>query len=200
MRAATYGYGMWELELSGMCPNVDVNIRDNKLDTGESIPSPDNVPDPTLLGSVVRWWESADIKVDAYPYFPADPLFDGVEFDLATAEDPVPNDATHPNPNHLYVQVHNRGPLSAHNVKVKVLYADASAGLPALPADFWANYPNDWTAASAWNTVDPAVPFQNIPELLPHTPKVLMWNWTVPVTAAEHTCMLAVISAGSSHP
>jgi len=195
LRAATYGYGMWEIELGTPCSDVDVYIRDNKLDAGEAIPSPSGVPDPTILGTNVYWWESSDIKVDAFPYRPPDPLFDGVEFDLATPEDPVRNDALHPNANHLYVQAHNRGPLSAHNVKVKVLYADASAGLPALPADFWSSFPNDWSAASSWNTVDATVPFQSIPELLPHTPKVLSWNWTVPPSANDHTCMLAVISA-----
>jgi hypothetical protein len=177
------------------CLDRDVYVRDNKLDTGEQIPSPSGVSDPTVPGATVYWWESPDIKVDAYPYFPVDALFDGVEFDAATAEDVVRNDATHANANRLYVQVHNRGPLDAHNVKVKVLWADASAGLPLLPADFWSRYPNDWTAASTWNTVDPLVPFQQVGTLAPNTPKVLRWDWTVPVSAATHTCMLVVVSA-----
>ncbi len=193
LRAATYGYGMFELRLASVCPTVDVYMRDNKLDTGETFPSPSGVVDPTVLGSFVYWWQSTDIKIDAFPYGPI--LLDGVEFDLTTSEDVVRNDPAHPNPNRLYVQVHNHGPLPAHNVKVKVLWADASAGLPPLPADFWASYPNDWSASSAWNTVDVAVPYQVIPELLPETPKILRWDWVVPVTATEHTCMLAVISA-----
>jgi hypothetical protein len=195
LRAATYGFGMWEQRLTGTCPQVDVYMRDNIRDTAEVTPSPSGVVDPTRAGRLVYWWESADIKVDSYPYYPVDALFDGVEFDGATHEEVVRNDAAHPNPNRLYVQVHNRGPTAAHNVKVKPLWADASAGLPQLPSDFWSSYPNDWTAASAWNKVDPAVPFQNIPELLPHTPKVLSWSWTVPTTAAAHTCMLVVVSA-----
>jgi hypothetical protein len=158
-------------------------------------PSPSGVIDPTTVGRNVYWWESADVKVDAFPYFATDALFDGVEFDLTTPEDPVRNDAGHPNLNRLYIQVHNRGPMPTNNVKVKALWADASAGLPALPADFWTSYPNDWTAASAWTTVDATVPFQTIPTLLPHTPKVLMWNWNVPPAAADHTCMFVVISS-----
>lgn len=193
LRAATYGYGMFERRLALVCPNVDVYMRDNKLDTGETFPSPSGVVDPTTPGDFVYWYQSADIKIDSFPYGPV--LLDGVEFDLTTSKDVVRNDPAHPNPNRLYVQVHNRGPLPAHNVKVKVLWADASAGLPPLPADFWARYPNDWTASSAWNTVDAAIPYQVIPELLPETPKILRWDWVVPVTAAEHTCMLAVISA-----
>lgn len=195
LRAATYGYGMFEIDLVASCPAVDLYIRDNKLDTGETTPSPSGVIDPTTVGRNVYWWESADVKVDAFPYFATDALFDGVEFDLTAPEDPVRNDASHPNPNRLYVQVHNRGPLATNNVKVKALWADASAGLPALPADFWSSYPNDWSAVSAWNTVNAAVPFQTIPTLLPHTPKVLLWDWNVPPSAATHTCMFVVISS-----
>jgi photosystem II stability/assembly factor-like uncharacterized protein len=193
LRAATYGYGAFELELAAVCPAVDIYVRDDKLDTGETTPSPSGVTDPTIVGAQVYWWESPDIKVDAYPYYPT--LIDGVEFDMATAEDPIRNDAAHPNPNRLYVQVINRGPLPAHNVKVKVLYANAAAGLPALPADFWTNYPNDWAAASAWSSVDPGVPFQNVPAFLPTTPKILLWDWVVPPTSGDHTCLLAVISS-----
>jgi hypothetical protein len=195
LRAATYGRGMWQTHLAGTCPDQDVYIRDSKLDTGEVIPSPSGVSDPTIVGANVWWWESPDIKVDAYPYYAVGALFDGVEFDTATVEDPIRNDVGHPNANRLYVQVHNRGPLPAHNVKVKVLFADASAGLPVLPTDFWASYPNDWSAATVWNTVDPVVPFQTVPTLSPHTPVVLRWDWNVPPAAAEHTCMLAVVSS-----
>ena len=195
LRAATYGRGMWQTRVMMTCAEQDVYIRDSKLDTGEQFPSPSGVSDPTVVGGTVYWWQSPDIKVDAYPYYAVDALFDGVEFDTATAEDPVRNDVGHPNANRLYVQVHNRGPLAAHNVKVKVLYADASAGLPLLPGDFWASYPNDWSAASSWHTVDPAVSFQTIATLEPHTPVVLRWDWNVPTSAADHTCMLAVISS-----
>ena len=118
LRAATYGRGMWQVRLV-TCVDQDVYVRDNKLDTGEQLPSPSGVADPTLPGASVYWWESPDIKVDAFPYRPVDALFDGVEFDVSTAEDVVRNDASHPNANRLYVQVHNRGPLPAHNVKVK---------------------------------------------------------------------------------
>jgi hypothetical protein len=193
LRAAAYGYSLWEMHLgSAACPLVDVYVRDNKLDTGEAT-ALSGVPDPTSPGSFVNWWESVDIKVDAYPY--DTPPTDGVEFDRMVHDNPVRNDAGHPNPNKLYVQVHNRGPQPAHNVAVKVLYADASAALPPLPNDFWATYPNAWTAASAWFPVNAAVPFQSIPLLRPHTPAILSWDWVVPPTQAAHTCMLVVISA-----
>ena len=37
------------------------------------------------------------------------------------------------NQNRVYVQVHNRGPLAASNVTVKIMTAGASGGLPDLP-------------------------------------------------------------------
>lgn len=195
LRASTYGRGMFEIQLKSKCLDVDLYVRDNKLDTGETIPSPSNVLDPTLPGSTLHWWESADIKIDSHPYYPLDSLFDGIEFDLSIYEDVIRNDPSHPNPNRLYVQVHNRGPFPAHNVKVKVIWLDCAAATPELPADFWSNYPNDWTASSDWKSVDPSIPFQIIPELLPNTPKVLMWNWIVPTSASDHVCMVGIVSS-----
>jgi hypothetical protein len=194
LRAATYGRGMWQIHLDPPCLDVDLYVRDSVLDTGETFPSPSGVADPRTLGVDAFWWQSPDIKVDASPYYTVPVVFDGVDFDGETAEDVVRNDPGHPAPNRLYVQVHNRGPFVASNVKVKVLYANASAGLPALPGDFWASYPNDWTAASGWTTVDPTVPYQLVPQLLPATPAVLRWDWVVPPSANAHTCMLLVVS------
>ena len=192
LRAAAYGYSLWEIHLAAGCPQMDIYIRDDKLDTGES-PAPSGVPDPTQGSGFVNWWESVDIKTDVFPYQPA-PV-DGVDFDYFVHQNPVVHDAAHPNPNKLYIQVINRGPLPSMNVKVKPLWADASLGLPQLPSDFWSTFPNTWTAVSAWSPVDTATPFKNIPQLSPHTPKIVEWDWTIPTTAALHTCMLVVISA-----
>lgn len=191
LRAASYGYGMFELRLAATGPIVDIYIRDNKLDTGETFPSPSEVKDPAVANGLVHWWESPDIKVDSTIH---SSLFDGVQFDQDTPGEVTQTGPQHPDPNHLYVQVHNRGPLPATNVKVKVLWTDAAAGLPLLPADFWASYPNDWTAASSWQTVNAQFPFQTIAQLLPHTPVVLEWEWAVP-EAVANPCVLAVISA-----
>jgi hypothetical protein len=50
-------------------------------------------------------------------------------------------------------------------------------------------------APSDWKTVDPSIPFQTIPELLPNTPKVLIWNWIVPTSAFDHVCMVRIVSS-----
>jgi hypothetical protein len=197
LRAAAYGYGMWEIHLGGSsCPQMDIYIRDNKLDAGEEN-ALSGVQDPTQGSGFVNWWESVDIKTDAWPYQTA-PV-DGVDFDHFTHVDPVVNDSAHPNANKLYVQVINRGPMADTNVKVKPLYANASMGLPSLPNDFWATYPGPWTTSSSWAPVDASVPFQTIPRLDPHTPAILTWNWTVPTTAHEHTCMFVVISGDNDN-
>jgi hypothetical protein len=76
------------------------------------------------------------------------------------------------NQNRVYVQVHNRGPLAAHNVTVKVMAAGASGGLPDLPADFWATWPNSAGDAN-WTPVGSP---QNIATLEPLRPTVLEWT------------------------
>ncbi len=196
LTASTHGRGMWQMRVDPTvsCSDVDIYMRDDFLDTGQQIPSPSNVVDPLSvvrggsIGDKVYRWQSPDIKVDAQPYYVPDALFDGVEFD---------RDLTHDNPvrtkvNRVWVQVHNRGPLTANNVTVKILWADATAGLPALPADFWTSYPNDASNVSVWH---PIGAYQTISVLEPTRPVVLSWNWTPPATAATHSCILAVIDS-----
>jgi hypothetical protein len=194
LRAATYGYSAWERSISGAaCPQVDIYVRDNKLDNGQPL-APSGVWDPTVPGVGVWWWESVDIKADAFPYGPTPT--DGIDFDQMIHENPVVNDAAHPNANRLYVQVTNRGPQSAHNLKVKALYADATMAVPPLPNDFWARFPNTWTdPTSKWREVDAGTPFRSISELRPHTPAIVTWQWTIPTTAARHSCVLVVVAS-----
>jgi hypothetical protein len=98
-------------------------VRDNLVDTGEVVPSPSGIPDPTQPGAVVRHFQSADIKVDAPPFDVPVGLIDGVEFDNPTHRlmgSPLNYRIEsvigigHDNPirgqtNRVYVQVHNRG-------------------------------------------------------------------------------------------
>lgn len=203
LRAATHGRGMFQIVLSLGCPEVDIYLRDNIIDTGEVIPSPSGEPDPTRPGFRVYHWQSADIKVDAPPFDPLDALTDGVEFD-----DPehrtmgVPFNykiediagIEHNNPirgqtNRVYVQVHNRGGNKASSVTVKLLYADAGAGLPALPANFWTVFPADTFTQTNWKPIGTTT----ITDLLPNVPRVLRWDWVPPATTSDHVCLLAMI-------
>jgi len=185
--AATFGRGMYKISLSGATePNVDVYLRDSVLDTGERFPSPSGQPNPNDVSDTVHWWESPDIKVDALTYYDQDALFDGVEFDELTHEDPKRTEQ-----NRFYLQLHNRGWQNASNVKVRAFLADASAGLPALPNALVAPSFN-LTSTADWTPIGGT---QTVPLLEPNRPVVVSWDYTVPSSAATHSCLLAVISS-----
>ena len=197
LRAATHGRGLWELRTDlAIQPTVDLFVRDHIMDTGRP---PTNTPvaaaweDPTRyisLNDPCFWWQCADIKTDAPPAWqllPSEVNYLNFETRL-TLEDPEKG-----NQNRVYVQVHNRGPLPANNVTVKIMAAGASAGLPDLPADFWSAWPNSAGDAN-WTPVGTP---QTIATLEALRPAVLEWDWTPPASADAHTCMLAVIDSPS---
>jgi hypothetical protein len=189
MYASTFGRGMYKINItSGLVkPEVDLYLRDDVLDTGERFPSPSNEPNPVDPADHVYWWESPDIKVDAPPFYTPPAVFDGVNFDVDLPhEDPVRNQG-----NRFYLQVHNRGWRTANNVSVGAFFADASAGLPPLPNAL--TPPNfNLTSTTNWQPVGPA---QTIATLEPNRPVIVSWDWAVPVTAATHSCLLAVVSS-----
>ena len=92
----------------------------------------------------------------------------------------------------------NRGRIPATNVTVKLMYADASAGLPPLPNDFWTAFPGDPANTAIWKPIGGA---KVAPAVSQVRPEVLEWDWSTPVTAADHTCVLAVMEcAGDPIP
>lgn len=185
--AATFGRGMYKVSISGVAePSVDLYLRDSLLDTGERFPSPSNQPNPNDLAEQVFWWQSPDIKVDTTPYYTPDALFDGVEFDELLHEDPKRAEV-----NRFYLQLHNRGWENATNVRVRAFLADASAGLPALPNALTAPDFN-LTSTANWTPIGAA---QTVALLEPNRPVIVSWDYTVPATAATHSCVLAVISS-----
>lgn len=185
--AATFGRGMYKVSISGASePAVDLYLRDSLLDTGERFPSPSNQPHPNDLSDQVYWWESSDIKVATTPFYTQDPVFDGVELDGLPHEDPRRTQS-----NRFYLQLHNRGWQDATDVRVRAFIADASAGLPPLPN---ALTPPDFNLSSTvdWTPIGPA---QTVEVLEPNRPAIVSWDYTVPATAATHSCLLAVISS-----
>jgi hypothetical protein len=131
--------------------------------------------------------EIPDMKVDTPPFYVPDAVFDGVEFD----EDVIHDDPKRGISNRFYLQVHNRGWQNATNVKVRAFFADASAGLPALPNALVPPAFN-LTSTANWNPVGAAI---NIPVLEPNRPVIVSWDWTIPAGAATHSCLLAVVSS-----
>jgi len=187
--AATFGRGMYKLNIAPAAvePAVDLYLRDSVLDVGERFPSPGGQPNPNDVSDWVDWWESPDIKVDVTPFFTPDGLFDGVEFDEELPhEDPKRTDV-----NRFYLQVHNRGWQSTTNVRVRAFFADAHAGLPSLPN---ALTPPDFNLSSTvdWQPIGLA---QTIALLEPNRPVIVSWDWTVPMSANTHSCLLAVVSS-----
>ncbi|EFL31953.1 glycosyl hydrolase [Streptomyces viridochromogenes DSM 40736] len=191
LRAATHGRSVWERPIDvTTAPMADLYLRDNMLDSGRGYPSPTGVPDPFDPAGSNRlwWWQSPDILVDAPQpdYQTASPVSDYVALSRLQHRS-----IQRGRINRVYVQVHNRGAAAATNVQVRAFIADASAGLPALPADFWTNgkpFTGDPTATS-WSPVGPT---RTIGQLKPAEPSVIAWDYNAPLSASEHSCILAV--------
>jgi photosystem II stability/assembly factor-like uncharacterized protein len=189
LRAATHGRSIWERPIDGTaCPPVDLYVRDNVLDSGRRRPSPSNEPSPIDRGLRVHWWHCADIKVDAPEpdYQTADPIGDYLE--LAELEHRT---ARRERVNRFYAQVHNRGAFPATNVRARAFFTNAHLGLPPLPPDFWVGgNPFDGTPSTTdWMPIGPTLP---LGALWPGVPGLAVWQWEVPATAAEHSCLLLV--------
>jgi hypothetical protein len=193
LRAATHGRSVWERPIDALsCPLVDLYVRDDLVDSGRVQPTPSGVADPlSTTGVLTHWWQSPDVKVDApEPTFQtATPIGDYVSFEASIVHRTALRNRT----NRFYVQVHNRGIARTTNVQVRAFFATASAGLPALPADFWsAGKPFTGTpSGTTWTAIGPT---QLIASLEPAKPAIVGWDWAIPATAAEHSCLLVVTS------
>jgi hypothetical protein len=95
----------------------------------------------------------------------------------------------------VFVQVHNRGLNPATNVATKVFFANASVGLPDLPPGFWTGFPNNaLPASSPWQEI---AAHMAIPQIDGGRSQIVGFDWPVPATAADHTCLLVITSAGN---
>lgn len=200
LRAATQSRGLWEIAAdTGTMPDVEVYLRDSVVDTGRRLPSPSGIANPFQQGAQTYWWQSTDIKVDS-PSFQRPSLAD-VDFEVFEDDHGVffagiiHENAQRGRTVRVMVQVHNRGMNAATNVAVRAFFADASVGLPNLPTGFWSGFPsNVLPATSPWRAVGP---HQVIPRIDGGRSQIIGFEWPVPTTAAQHTCLLAVVSAGN---
>lgn len=198
LRAATQSRGVWEIAVDqATMPDVEVYVRDSVVDTGRRTPSPSGVPDPFNLGAVTHWWQSTDVKVDS-PSFQrpnlSDVDFEAFEDDHGVfAAGLIHESAQRNRIVRVYIEVHNRGLNPATDVAVKVFFADASVGLPDLPVGFWTNFPNNVVpTTSPWQ---PIGPHTTVASAANDRAEVVGFEWTVPGTAADHSCLLAIVSA-----
>jgi hypothetical protein len=188
LRAATHGRSIWERPIDAISgPMVDLYMRDNIMDSGRVQPTPEawHPFDPSTWAG---HWMSEDIKVDSpEPDFQtAAPIDNYVAF-ASLQHRKVRRNRT----NRFYVQVHNRGVDVAPNVQVRGFFAAASAGLPTLPTDFWTGvHPFSGTPSGPnWTPVGPTIDLGN---LRPGVPGLAEWDWFVPNSAPQHSCLLAV--------
>jgi photosystem II stability/assembly factor-like uncharacterized protein len=203
LRAATHGRGLWEkLVDASSTPAVDIYVRDHVMDTARIFPPQYGIAasfeDPlryVALGDQQFFWMCADIKVDALEGTVPSYQMPVAAVDYVAFESKL----QHRQPqrtkvNRVYVQIHNRGFQAATNLNVKILWAEASAGLPNLPSDFWTAFPGNSSTTTQWHPVGAA---QTIASFKPGIPMILEWDWTPPATAADHSCMLVVMDCAS---
>lgn len=220
LRASTHGRGVWEIELdaaSGADP--DLYLRANYADTGR-IPGGarhawiEGAPDPTRQGAAVYHWMSADVKVrrpslTGLPAIGSPPDYLDYILNIGDYVDTTTNIETADlsGTNRIFVEVHNRGltPVPAAQVRVLLMVADASAALPALPAN-WATHINAgdtssvWLAGSGWHFADAVTPYRTPQANVDvRTPQVVEFptdfaSLSLPL-GHDHCCAAAFVTA-----
>jgi len=146
LRACLHGRGLWEWKLDlPIQPDVELLIRDTLLDTGTDA-NDDWLPDPSVApGSTVVHYESPNIKIDVPTpagYQTPTTSIDYVTFNEVIVDGSQGVGTNSPPPtvhNRVYAEIHNRGRVDAASVQVMALLANASAGLPLLPAGYTAS-------------------------------------------------------------
>lgn len=161
LRASTHGRGAFERTLDSLPKQgVELYVRDTQLDQGR-FQTVGSAPDPVNQGQFVAHWRGPDIRVDTPDVngqyqFPLGGTINFLDF-VDTLSDDSRNVATHATATvttRVYVQVHNRGVVRADNVRVMCLLANASAGLPPLPAGYETSVQNGTNInTSNWQTL-----------------------------------------------
>jgi hypothetical protein len=130
------------------------------------------------------------------------PVTGGIDFHqfVDTLSDDASNVATHATATittRVYVQVHNRGILPANGVRVMLLLANASTGLPALPSGYWINVQTGMPINTAnWRTVG----IVTLNDVRVGAPKVAAFDLTsnmlpppANLSGNQHHCVLALL-------
>lgn len=204
LRAATHGRSVYERTMDPAPKlGIELFVRDTQLDQGR-FTTVNGLPDPTAMGQTVRHWAGPDIKLDTPDttgqyQFSLTGSLDFHQF-VDVLSDDARNVATHATATittRVYVQVHNRGVVPANGVRVMLLLANASAGLPALPAGYWVNVQTGMPINNAnWRTVGTVT----LNDVRVGAPKIAAFDLTSdmlppPANLAgnNHHCVLALI-------
>ena len=198
LRAVTHGRGMWERKIDATsATDVDLYVRDHLMHSGRTA-TPEGVAaafeDPlqyVSLNDPLYHWMCADMKVDALAGAPLTYQMPVSAVDFVNYEAKLQHrNAERGNVNRVYVQLHNRGIATATGVTVKLHFADASAGLPALPSDFWTAFPGNSSDTTHWHPIG-----TKTVNVLPTVPTVVEWDWTTPIGQATHSCLLVIVDS-----
>jgi hypothetical protein len=207
IRAVTLGRGLWERPLDVVPANdADLYLRDNALDIGRS-PTRDaeNPFDPKRQEHV---FTGAGLKTDN-DSFRLLPPFTGGFNKLPSTVDYTPAGKLdyigfhdfksvaprHGADNRIFLEVNNRGPKTATNVKARLFFAakDEGTAFGNLPADFWNKFPDqDPADTSVWRPIAPA---QAIAELRPADPVILTFSWSPPLGSPDRIGILAAVTS-----
>lgn len=203
LRASTHGRGVYERLLgAGPQSGVELYVRDTKLDQGRYT-TENGLPDPTQPGQSVSHWHGPDIKVDTpdvmgnYQFPPGDISFHQFVDSLTDESRNVPVQVSATLTSRVYVQIHNRGIQTADNVRVMLLLANASAGLPPLPSGYETNVRNGTPINTAdWRTVG-TVTLDGVEPRVPQVAKFDLPSSMLPppstLNGNDHQCVLALV-------
>jgi hypothetical protein len=207
MRAALHGRGVFQYKLDPPAPaSIELYVRDTTLDLGLT-PTVDGLPDPAVWPQAqVVHWESPDIKVDVPTpagYQTPSKQIDFLQF-VDVIVDGSQGTATNTAGtvvNRVYVEVHNRGITTESSLRVMLLLANASAGLPPLPAGYTAHVTAGTPITSSlWQTIG----FQTITNLKTGFPQVAEFDLPASklpppshLPGQSHYCLLAILHSSA---
>ena len=109
---------------------VDIFLRDNRLDWGNTEQPSNTLFEPTR--GFIGHWRSLDIKIDAPDPGYQTPPTNNASFESLVDETPILGAN-----NRVYVRVRNRGPVTANEVTVKLVWTHFGTAFPAIPSNFW---------------------------------------------------------------
>jgi hypothetical protein len=185
---------------------IELYVRDTQLDQGR-FPTVNGLLDPTAPERVVFHWRGPDIKLDTPDVTSQYHVSTSEELDFYQFVDWLndysfnisrsPVQVTPTVITRVYVQVHNRGILPANEVRVMLLAANASAGLPPLPPGYDINVRMGMPIHTEhWRTVG----IVTLNDVRVGMPKIAAFNLTsnlLPPPANllgnNHQCVLALI-------
>ena len=202
LRGATMGRSVWERLVDAVAPpetQADIYIRDNVIDIGR-FDTPVSGADPLAASGALAWFDAVDIKVDTEAFIGGFETAPGtIDYTPGGALDYVGfqrlgSDALQRDvETRVHLQVLNRGPAAASNVKARVYWTDRQpdGNFTALPADFWTLFPDGaLPEAGAWH---PVAASQTKASVLPGEPHVFTFTFSAP-TGLHDVGLFAVVT------